>query len=235
MSLRDNTLELIKNAQNGDENSYQELLKIHAPLMESLCYRFHLKKEDKEDVKSLAMIGFIKAIKGFDVSLGYAFSTYAVPLILGEIKRFFRDEKMLSSSRSTDENYRAIMRLNEDISTCSLSEIASKTNLTKEEVLEALEAHYKVSSLDEPLDEESSLTLLDMIGDQDNDYFDLNEALDMLPKKERLIIELRYFKGESQSEVANRLFMNQVAISRLEKKILSTLKEYILHLPRKTR
>ncbi len=230
--------ELLKKAQKGDEKSFTLLLKMHAPLVQSLLNRYTIRFEEAEDLKSAATMGLIKAIQGFNLSLGFEFSTYAVPLILGEIRKYFRDNKLLSPTRSARENYHKILSLHEEnIFSLSLEEIAQKTSLSKEEVLEAFESNGKLTSLDEAVDEEENLTLLDMIGENDvseKDYYDLKEAIQCLSKKEQLFIEMRFFQGRSQKEVAERFFMSQVQVSRFEKKILLSLKENILHLPSHT-
>ncbi len=226
-----NEFEVLKKAKEGDEEALLFILKRNTPLIYSLLKRYHYQKNDEEDLFASARFGLIKAINKFDASLGFEFSTYAVHLILGEIRKYFRDGRLVSISRGAKENFKKIQSvINENIDKVSLQEIVNLTNLSKEEVIEALETNVKITSLNDTIYDSDQLTLLDTISDNrvDNiEYYDLHEAINSLNKKEQLFLELRYYDGLSQQEIASRFFMSQVQVSRLEKKILSSLKEYI--------
>lgn len=228
-----NEYEVLKKAKEGDSEALSLLIKRNTPLIYSLLKRYHFQKSEEEDLFASARLGLIKAINNFNLSLGFEFSTYAVPMILGEIRKYFRDGKLVSISRVAKDNLKKILSIeNLNVYNVSLEEIASLTHLSKEEVLEALETNVKMTSLDESMFDDEPITLLDTISDDREEtieYYDLHEAIKSLNKKEQLFIELRYYNGYSQMEIASRLFMSQVQVSRLEKKILSSLKAYIIN------
>ncbi len=215
-------------AKNGDENAKLYLINLHKPLIYSLLKRYKINDQEKEDLFSCAQIGLINAINRYDSSFNTEFSTYAVPLILGEIKKYFRDNNLISISRTILENHKKIVDLEKQNieKSPSIEEISLKLNLSKEEVIEALEANTFCYSLDSPLDDSNDITLLDTFSSNEiKKDMDLILALDKLTSKEKLIINLRYYDGLSQNEVASRLHVNQVYISRIEKKILEKLKK----------
>ncbi len=234
-----NEYEVLKKAKEGDDESLTYLISRHTPLIYSLLKRYHYEKSDEEDLLASARLGLIKAINNFNLDLGFEFSTYAVPLILGEIRKYFRDGKLVSVSRGAKENLKKILSIeNIDLYSLSILEISQLTSLSKEEVIEALETNVKITSLDAPIDDNGEITLLDTISlDEkvDPEIYDLKEAINSLNKKEKLFIELRFYDGLTQGEIAERFFTSQVQISRLEKKILLKLKEYILHNPSHTK
>ncbi len=234
-----NEYEVLKKAKEGDDESLNYLISRHTPLIYSLLKRYHYEKSDEEDLLASARLGLIKAINNFNLDLGFEFSTYAVPLILGEIRKYFRDGKLVSVSRGAKENLKKILSVeNIDLYSLSIAEISQLTSLSKEEVIEALETNVRITSLDAPIDDNGEITLLDTISlDEkiDPEIYDLKEAINSLNKKEKLFIELRFYDGLTQGEIAERFFTSQVQISRLEKKILSKLKEYILHNPSHTK
>lgn len=222
---------LCEEIQNNSSSALELLVQQNTKLIYSLMNRFHYGQEEKEDLFSCAKIGLIKASYNFNPSYNCMFSTYAVPLILGEIKKYFRDNSSLHISRSYKDLYREIMNTidileSKNQKNVSLQEVAEFLSLSYEDVLFAYEAHYMNSSLDAPINNEDDLCLMDTISDNNHSEltYQLNLALDKLEKRERLIIELRYFQGYTQEEVAQRLFLSQVQISRLEKKILDKLK-----------
>lgn len=225
---------LCEEIQNHSAAALEALVNQNTKLIYSLMNRFNYNQDEKEDLFSCAKIGLIKASQNFNPSFNCLFSTYAVPLILGEIKKYFRDNSSLHVSRSYKDLYREIMKANEVLESknqksVSLDEIAEYLSVSYEDVLYAYEAHYVNASLDTPLTNEDDLCLMDTIANKDNneDSYALKLALEKLDKRERLIIELRYFDGYTQEEVAQRLFLSQVQISRLEKKILEKLKVII--------
>ena len=222
---------LCEEIQNNIPNALEQLVKQNTKLIYSLMNRFRYSKYEKEDLFSCAKIGLIKASKNFNASFNCLFSTYAVPLVLGEIKKYFRENSSLHISRSIKDLYREIMKTQEILESekqreITLQEISEYLNVSLEDVLIAYEANSQISSLDSYLTSDESICLMDTISSEDNNELKLNLslALEQLDKKERLIIELRYFEGFTQVEVANRLFLSQVQVSRLEKKILEKLK-----------
>lgn len=221
--------QLCKEIQANKASSLEILIKQNTNLIYSLMKRFNYSFDEKEDIFSCAKYGLIKASKNFNSSFNCVFTTYAVPLILGEIKKYFRDNSSLHVSRGYKDLYKEILKaqeiLEKDNKIVSLQEISNYLNVSYEDVLLSYEAHYSISSLDASIGEDD-VCLGDMISSEDNliDNCSLNLALQKLDKKERLLIQLRYFDGYTQNEVAQRLFISQVQVSRLEKKILEKLK-----------
>lgn len=221
--------QLCKEIQANKASSLEILIKQNANLIYSLMKRFNYSIDEKDDIFSCAKYGLIKASKNFNSSFNCVFTTYAVPLILGEIKKYFRDNSSLHVSRGYKDLYKEILKaqeiLEKDNKIVSLQEISNYLNVSYEDVLLSYEAHYSISSLDASIGEDD-ICLGDMISSEDNliDNCSLNLALQKLDKKERLLIQLRYFDGYTQNEVAQRLFISQVQVSRLEKKILEKLK-----------
>lgn len=225
---------LCEEIRSGSAAALEQLVVRNTNLLYSLMKRFRYESGEKEDLFSCAKIGLIKAAKNFDPAFQCQFSTYAVPLILGEIKKYFRDNSALHVARSYKDLYRIVMKAQETLEmehqrSVSLYEVADYLDLSPEEVLFAYESHASSPSLDAPLKEDEDLCLIDTIGKPDDSEIDrdLKMAMEKLDKRERLIIELRYFEGFTQEEIAKRLFLSQVQISRLEKKILEKLKTYI--------
>lgn len=222
--------QLCKEIQENNSLSLELLIKQNTNLIYSLMKRFNYSNDEKEDIFSCAKYGLIKASKNFNTSFNCVFTTYAVPLILGEIKKYFRDNSSLHISRSYKDLYKDILRAQEILEknnqkSVSLQEISNYLNVSYEDVLLSYEAHYSTSSLDASIGEDD-LCLGDLVSSEENLLEDcsLNLALQKLDKKERLLIQLRYFDGYTQQEVAQRLFISQVQVSRLEKKILGKLK-----------
>jgi RNA polymerase sporulation-specific sigma factor len=228
-------LELLKRAQEGDKEAFEEFYKENQKLVYSLMKRYNVQKSEYEDVLGDANYGLLMAISKFDFSYGVSFSTYAVPLILGEIKRHFRDSSLLRVSRSKKELYLKIQKAIDELEgkllrSPTLEEISSFINEPKEDIIESLDSNNRVFSLDENMNEDSESSILSNVEDKSNNLFDkmdIRLALEKLSKKEQLIIKLRYFEGYSQTEVSERLNYSQVQISRLESKILEKMKELI--------
>ena len=236
MSLSINEVnDLINKIHNGDLISKETLVNENIPLVWSIVHRYKNTYYDKEDLFQIGCLGLLKAIDKFDTSFNVAFSTYAVPLILGEIKRHFRDSSLLRVSRSKKELYLKINKAIDELESLllrspTLDEIANHINETREDIIEALDSNNKVFSLDEEISDDNDNTLINNVSDKGISIFDqvsIKLALEKLEKKERLIIELRYFDGLSQQEVSERLNYSQVQISRLETKILEKLKTLI--------
>lgn len=228
-------LELLKKAKEGDKEAFEEFYKENQKLVYSLMKRYHIRQYEYDDVLSDANYGLLMAISKFDFSYNVSFSTYAVPLILGEIKRHFRDSSLLRVSRSKKELFLKVNKAIDELESIllrspSIDEISSHINESREDIIDALDSNLRLSSLDESISEDNETTILNNIEDKKMNMLDevsLKLALEKLDKKERLIIQLRYFDGLSQQEVSDRLNYSQVQISRLESKILEKLKTLI--------
>lgn len=228
-------LELLRKAKEGDKESFELFYKENQKLVYSLMKRYHIRQYEYDDVLSDANYGLLMAISKFDFSYGVSFSTYAVPLILGEIKRHFRDSSLLRISRSKKELFLKINKAIDDLEnklfrSPSIEEISEYINESKEDIIEALDSNNLVYRLDESISDDNENSMLNNVEDKSLSIFDqtsLNLALEKLDKKERLIIQLRYYDGLSQQEVSERLNYSQVQVSRLENKILEKLKTLI--------
>ena len=227
---------LIAAAQGGDEEALTDLLKRNAGLVRSIALRHTGRGTDLEDLESLGNMGLIKAIRSFDLARGCAFSTYAVPLIFGEIRRFLRDDGPIKVSRAQKRTGAMLVAAREALATegitdPSLSEVAERAGVSCEAAREALDALTPPRSLAEsPLGEEGNGTLADLISDGDEteatiEKIALRAAIESLPELRRKILLLRYFRDLSQVETARLLGLSQVKVSREEKKILTYLRE----------
>ena len=243
--MRDMT-EWIRMAQEGDKEAKDRMVSENLGLVHSIVRRFENRGCDREELFQTGCIGLIKAIEKFDLSLQLAFSTYAVPMIMGEIRRFLRDDGMVKVSRTLKENGYKISKarellINELGREPSLLEIEALTELNREEIVLAMEANREVESIYQPVagTEGDEILLVDQIGNTNNLYEEpekeavLNELvveqlLSTLEEKERRIMKLRYFEDKTQCEVAEAVGMSQVQISRLERKILLRLREQCL-------
>ena len=240
--MRDMT-ELIRRAQDGDKEAKERMISENLGLVHSIAKRFENRGCDREELFQTGCIGLIKAIEKFDLSLQLAFSTYAVPMIMGEIRRFLRDDGMVKVSRTLKENGYKISKARELLTNelgrePSILEIEVLTELSREEIVLAMEANRDVESIYQPVagTDGDEILLVDQLGNTDSIYEEpekeavLNELvvaqlLATLDEKERQVIRLRYFENKTQCEVAVALGMSQVQISRLERKILLRLRE----------
>ena len=233
------TLELIKAAQNGDKNALSEAVDINMGLVKSISKRFTGRGCDIDDLYQLGSIGLIKAINGFDLSLGNAFSTYAVPYIIGEIQRFLRDDGLIKVSRDIKKNAKILLNAKQSFeqtnnSSPTLQQLCTMTSISKEDALCALEATTPAISINSPVEpaNSSSKQLCDYIGTDDiekiTEHIALHQALSLLSEQEKILVSLRYFKGLTQNETAKIMKLNQVKISRTEKKIIQKLKKELL-------
>jgi RNA polymerase sporulation-specific sigma factor len=229
------TMELIKAAANGDEKAADELVRQNSGLIWSVVKRFMNRGVDAEDLFQLGAMGLLKAIYKFDFSYGVKFSTYAVPMIMGEIKRFLRDDGMIKVSRSLKENAAKIRMLCErEGRTPTVSEISAELGISCDEVMLAMESTREVDSLQKNIytsDDGSNVTLLERIGDKVceeekivNSIL-LKQIIAELPEREQSIIRLRYFEDKTQTQTAERLGISQVQISRIEKKVLMKMRQ----------
>lgn len=229
----------IRKAQGGDKNERDALVTENVGLIYMVLKRFSSRGYEQEDLFQIGVIGLIKAIDKFDLSRELSFSTYAVPMIIGEIRRFLRDDGMIHVSRQIKENARKIAIVKEEFSkrnhsVPTVDELEEATGLTSDEIIMAIEATSEVESIYQPVGNNKDgcqMVLADQLVDsQKNETNLINQItvvqmLDSLGEKERKLIELRYMEGKTQSQSASILGMNQVAVSRLEKKILLNLRK----------
>ena len=231
--MRD-TLELIRAAKSGDEDACEKLIKDNSPLIWSIVRRFLGRGTESDDLYQLGCLGLLKAIRGFDETLGNQFSTYAVPKISGEIRRFLRDDGTIKISRTLKERSAKIRKCAETLRAKlerepTLSEISAITGLTPEEIAQAENATVQTDSLNREINEDGQ-TLEDMLGskgleDSTLEYISLSEAIHALPQKERVVIMLRFFRCLTQEQTARIMKISQVQVSRLERSAINHLKE----------
>ncbi len=231
------TINHIRRAKNGDNSSKEILLKNNVLLIRSLVSRFKNKGVDYDDLFQLGCIGFLKAINNFDESFNVRFSTYAVPMILGEIKRFLRDDGEIKVSRliklQATEIARFVERYQKDNGIePSLEVISAELNIDKEDVVLALGSSKMPVSIYETMEDgnEGGVSLIDKLPspyseDEHVDALYLKSLISKLDSRERKIIILRYFRDKTQGEVAKILGVSQVQVSRLEMKILDKLRK----------
>lgn len=234
----DETMQLIEMAHNGDKEARDRLVTDNFGLVWSIVRRFTGRGYDPEDLFQIGSIGLMKAIDKFDLSYDVKFSTYAVPMITGEIKRFLRDDGMIKVSRSIKEMGLKVKNVREELvyrlgREPTVEEIAGEIGASKEEVAASIEAGAEVSSLYQSVNknDENSLLLIDKIEEESCAQEDLlnqmvlRDLLCALSGKDREIIIRRYYYNETQSQIADRLGISQVQVSRLEKKILKQMRE----------
>ncbi len=235
---QDVMIDLVMRAKNGDEQAKNILVKQNQPLIKSLLRRYLGKGVEYDDLFQLGCLGFVKAINKFDPKYQVKFTTYATPLISGEIKRFLRDDGAVKVSRSVKSLYIKIKKYlllkSGEIEPPTVDEIAVEFGVTKEEVIFAMEA----SHLPLPLyasnandDNDEAMCLADkIVASDDSAYLDhvmIKNMLARLPMRERQVILLRYFRNATQSEVARQLHLSQVQVSRIEQKVLREMKAYM--------
>lgn len=230
MLNNEENLALIQLAQNGDENAKATLIKEHSPLIKSVIRRFCLKGVEYDDLFQLGCIGFLKAIKNFSASFGARFSTYAVPMIAGEVKRFLRDDGYIKVSRSTKTMAAKIANFvkeyrSKNCSSPSVEQIAEQFGLDVWETVFTMDSAKFPVSLYEQSDDDGSVTVMDKVADKEtcDDRIDkilIKQIIDSLGERDKKIVLLRFFRDKTQSEVAKELNVSQVQISRLETKIL---------------
>lgn len=236
----DHTLALIGRLHQGDKEARDTLFKENTGLIYSVAKRFLGRGVEMEDLFQIGSIGLLKAVDHFDPSYEVRFSTYAVPMIVGEIKRFLRDDGILKVSRSLKENcgriYQAKEKLEKELGRePGLDEIAAEVELSLEEVILALESTAEVESLHKTIyqGDGNDISLMDRLPEKENgqeqalDRIFLDEMLQSLDARERQLIGMRYFQNRTQTEIAAELGVSQVQVSRMEKRILKKLKEKI--------
>lgn len=231
----------IQKAQEGDKKERDALITANTGLVYMVIRRFANRGHEQEDLFQIGVIGLMKAIDNFDLSRNLSFSTYAVPMIAGEVRRFLRDDGMLHVSRRIKEHARLIAIAKETLYKSSANEPTMKdlmqaTGLDMDEIVAAMEATSDVESIYQPIrasEEGNELYLLDQLEDVRQseteviDRLTVRQMLESLGEKERRLLELRYLEGKTQSESAHVLKMNQVAVSRLEKAVLKRLRQQL--------
>ncbi|ADL04158.1 RNA polymerase, sigma 28 subunit, FliA/WhiG subfamily [[Clostridium] saccharolyticum WM1] len=238
MSLMDETMRLIQMAHEGDKAARDQLVTDNFGLVWSIVRRFTGRGYEAEDLFQIGSIGLMKAIDKFDLSYEVKFSTYAVPMITGEIKRFLRDDGMIKVSRSIKEMGLKVKNVREELiyrlgREPTVEEIAGEIGASKEEVAASIEAGAEVESLYRSVNknDENSILLIDKIEEESSAQEELlnrmvlRELLTALSDKDREIIIRRYYYNETQSQIAAKLGISQVQVSRLEKKILKQMRE----------
>jgi len=236
----DETLRLIRLAHEGDKAARDQVVVNNVGLVWSVVRHFSGRGYELEDLFQIGVIGLLKAIDKFDMSFEVKFSTYAVPMITGEIKRFLRDDGMIKVSRSIKELGIRVRSAREELSgrlgrEPSLEELAVAVGVSREEVAASLEAGAEVESLYKTVGtgDEQNICLMDKIPDEDEaqermmNQMILKELLLKLSGKDREIIFRRYYENQTQSQIAADLNISQVQVSRLEKKILRQMREYL--------
>lgn len=232
--------ELFEKIHQGDRQARETFIKGNLRLVLSIIQRFYNSGENMDDLFQIGCIGLIKAIDHFDTTLNVKFSTYAVPMILGEIRRYLRDNNSIRVSRSIrDTAYKAIytkeMLMKQSDKEPTIQELAEKLEIPAEDIVFALDAIQSPVSLYEPVYAESgdALYIVDQISDKKNkeeswvEEISLKAAINRLSSREHEIITMRYFEGKTQMEVAEEIHISQAQVSRLEKKALKAMKNYL--------
>ena len=232
--------ELIKRIKNGDSDAREEFVQGNLRLVLSVIQRFSNRGENPDDLFQVGCIGLIKAIDNFDLSQNVQFSTYAVPMIIGEIRRYLRDNNSIRVSRSLRDTAYKALKAKEELTVKNgkeptINEIAKQLDLPKEDVVLALDSIQDPVSLYEPVynDGADAIFVMDQVSDEKNtdenwlEEIALKEALKKLCNREKRILDLRFFKGRTQMEVATELGISQAQVSRLEKSALGHMKKHI--------
>ena len=232
--------ELFRRIKNGDEQARELYIKGNLRLVLSVIRRFQNSSENADDLFQIGCIGLIKAIDNFDTTLQVKFSTYAVPMIIGEIRRYLRDNNSIRVSRSLrDIAYKAIYTrenyMKQHLKEPTVTEIAQEIGIEKEMIVYALDAIQNPVSLFEPVYTEGGDTLyvMDQISDKKNrednwiEELSLNDAMNHLNERENFILRLRFYEGKTQMEVAEEIHISQAQVSRLEKSALKSIRTYL--------
>ncbi len=239
--MLDNTqiLDLVKRAQNGDQDAKEVLLKENAPLIRCVIKRFKDKGIEYDDLYQIGCLGFLKALNNFKIDYNVKFSTYVVPMVIGEIKRFMRDDGAIKVSRVLKSLNLQINKFVNDFfcknqRSPSIEEIAKHFNVDEQEVVLAMESARMPVSLYSPLEDgDDGLLVMDRVEgeSQGDDMFEniaLKELIQHLDKREQKIVMLRFYFDKTQSEIAKELNISQVQVSRLENKILENLRKKLI-------
>ena len=230
------TSELVRLAQNGDDLSKEKLISFNAPLIKSIVKRYLNKGIEYDDLYQLGAMGFVKAINNFDTTFNVKFTTYAVPMIAGEIKRFLRDDGSIKVSRSIKHTWIKIKNFISEYQqkfskTPSIETISKELDISKNDLILAMEASSSPLSLNDQTSEDD-LTLIDKLSDNFSvdKFFDkltMREMIEKLTAREKQIIIMRYYLDKTQSEIAKELGVSQVQVSRIENKVLKDIRNEI--------
>lgn len=236
----DEKKDLLRRIQAGDTEAKEKYIKGNLRLVLSVIKRFTNTNENLDDLFQIGCVGLIKAIHNFNLDLDVKFSTYAVPMIVGEVRRYLRDNNSIRVSRSLrDTAYKAIYAkenfMKQNLREPTVQEIASEIGISKEDIVFAMDAIQAPMSLSEPVynDGGDALYVMDQISDKKNkeenwiEEIALKEAMARLDERERYIINLRFFEGKTQIEVANEIQISQAQVSRLEKHALKVMRQYL--------
>ena len=231
------TLALIAKSHQGDKKARNTLVEENIGLVYSIVRRFLGRGIEMEDLVQIGSIGLIKAVDKFDTGFEVQFSTYAVPMIAGEIKRFLRDDGMIKVSRSLKENARKVFSARERLEKClgrepCMQELSAETGLSGEEIVMAMESSAEVDSIYRTIyqGDGNAISLEDRLEEKDNpnerllDHLVLQEVMDSLEEQEKKLIKMRYFEDKTQNQVAAALSMTQVQVSMMEKKVLKKMR-----------
>lgn len=234
MLEHDETLELIRKSQAGDRQAKSKIIESNMPLIKSIVKRFKNKYIEYEDLIQLGSLGLVKAINNFDTSYCVKFSTYAVPMITGEIKRFIRDDGAIKVSRAVKLLSSKITQfvdrfIKEFAREPNVEEIATEFGIEKEEVIYALDSSHMPVSLYDKYDDDGK-NLIEKLPSNDNqddviDKIVLRDCIKDLNDREKLIIYLRYYKDRTQSDIARIIGISQVQVSRIESKVIAKMRE----------
>ena len=232
--------ELLERIKSGDESARDEFIQANLRLVLSVIQRFSNRGEQPDDLFQVGCIGLIKAIDNFDVSQNVRFSTYGVPMISGEIRRYLRDNSPIRVSRSTRDTAYKVLQAKERLTAASgreptLDEIAKELDIPRRDVVFALDAISDPISLYEPIytDNGESICVMDQVGDTKNtdeqwlEHLALSNAISDLNEREKKILSLRFYAGKTQMEVAGEIGISQAQVSRLEKNALSKIRKNI--------
>ncbi len=236
----DEKRELLIRVKEGDQEAKERYIRGNLRLVLSVIKRFSGTNENLDDLFQIGCIGLIKAIQNFNLDLDVKFSTYAVPMIVGEVRRYLRDNNSIRVSRSLrDTAYKAIYAkenfMKQNLREPTVQEIASEIGISKEDIVFALDAIQAPMSLSEPVysDGGDALYVMDQIWDKKNreekwvENLALQDAMARLDERERYIIKLRFFEGKTQTEVAEQIQISQAQVSRLEKHALKMMRQYL--------
>lgn len=232
------TIELIRRSRAGDKLAREQVITENMPLVYSIVKRFAGRGYDSEDLSQIGAIGLIKAVDNFNMDFDVKFSTYAVPVISGEIKRFMRDDGMVKVSRTLKENGIRIRHVAENLAAelgreATLEELSAATEMKREDIVLALEAGNEVESLHKTVyqKEGSEISLMERIPSEEDEaetivnQLLLEQLLEELNEQEKKLIELRYFEEKTQTQIAGMLGLSQVQVSRMEKRVLGNMRK----------
>lgn len=237
----DKTLELLRLAKEGNQDAKERVVTENLGLVWAVARRFLGRGHELEDLYQIGCIGLMKCIDKFDLSFDVKFSTYAVPMISGEIKRFLRDDGMIKVSRTLKETAYKVKRAREEIVNSTgiepkLEEISELLEIDMEEIVASLDANVEVESIHKTIyqNDGNAIYLIDKIADVEDenetllDHLVVEELMEQLEDTEEKIIKLRYFENKTQTEIAKEIGISQVQVSRMEKKILLKMRQRLI-------